>query len=116
MVSPLYDEAVLGSPDLTDTDDSEVYVSEELLQTERTRALAEVEIDHLPSYNFNTDADLPHQISCVICMCGFEVEQMIRDLPCLHQFHMECIDAWLKSNASCPICRDDVTQYITDME
>ncbi|KAJ0601693.1 putative transcription factor C2H2 family [Helianthus annuus] len=26
-------------------------------------------------------------------------------LLCCHAFHVECIDAWLKSNQTCPLCR-----------
>jgi hypothetical protein len=48
---PPVDEAVLGSPDLTEAGDSEgIYISAELLLTERPRVLAEVEINQLPSY------------------------------------------------------------------
>lgn len=42
---------------------------------------------------------------CVICMCDFEIEQVIRVLPCHHQYHANCISKWLKSNRTCPCCR-----------
>jgi hypothetical protein len=51
MVSPLYDQESLGSPDLIEEDYSgDIYVSAELLHTERPGVLAEVEIDQLPLY------------------------------------------------------------------
>lgn len=46
---------------------------------------------------------------CAVCLSAFENGQMIRALPnCKHHFHVECIDKWLGSNSSCPICRHEV--------
>ncbi|XP_023703030.1 uncharacterized protein LOC111862122 isoform X2 [Cryptotermes secundus] len=109
-----HDEAVLRSPHFTQEDDSEDdYFSTEFLQPERPGILSDLEIDQLPSYKFNTDSCLLNHTSCVVCMSDFEAEQMIRVLPCLHHFHIECIDMWLKCSATCPICRDDISQYFT---
>ncbi|KAL4204606.1 hypothetical protein AMTRI_Chr01g132800 [Amborella trichopoda] len=29
----------------------------------------------------------------------------VREMPCLHQYHEDCICKWLKCNQSCPICQ-----------
>jgi E3 ubiquitin-protein ligase RNF38/44 len=34
--------------------------------------------------------------SCVVCMCDFENRQLLRVLPCSHEFHAKCVDKWLK--------------------
>ncbi|KAF3576180.1 hypothetical protein DY000_02036074 [Brassica cretica] len=32
---------------------------------------------------------------------------MLRMMPeCKHYFHLCCLDAWLKLNGSCPVCRN----------
>lgn len=36
----------------------------------------------------------PHR--CVVCMCDFESRQLLRVLPCNHEFHAKCVDKWLK--------------------
>lgn len=44
---------------------------------------------------------------CPICLCEYKESEMLRLLPdCKHYFHVTCIDAWLKLNASCPVCRN----------
>ena len=36
------------------------------------------------------------QTVCVVCMCDFETRQVVRVLPCSHEFHAKCVDKWLK--------------------
>nr|GEW80942.1 RING-H2 finger protein ATL67-like [Tanacetum cinerariifolium] len=44
--------------------------------------------------------------TCAICLCEYKEGEMMRMLPeCKHCFHLSCVDAWLKLNASCPVCR-----------
>jgi len=43
---------------------------------------------------------------CTICLGEFVEGEKVRVLPrCRHGFHVKCIDAWLDSHSSCPICR-----------
>ncbi|PKU70453.1 E3 ubiquitin-protein ligase ATL31-like [Dendrobium catenatum] len=54
-------------------------------------------------------------LECAICLNEFEDEDTIRLLPkCDHVFHQECIDAWLASHVTCPVCRTDYTAVSTD--
>ncbi|XP_020575567.1 E3 ubiquitin-protein ligase ATL31-like [Phalaenopsis equestris] len=45
-------------------------------------------------------------LECAICLNEFEDDETIRLLPeCDHVFHLECIDAWLGTHVTCPVCR-----------
>ncbi|CAH1391904.1 unnamed protein product [Nezara viridula] len=78
----------------------------------KPRGLNKAEIDQLPSFKFNAGDQEGDQTSCVICLCDFETRQILRGLPCSHQFHAKCVDKWLKSNPTCPICRGDASGYV----
>lgn len=45
---------------------------------------------------------------CTICLCEFENGEDVRRLPCMHLFHINCVDQWLVTNTKCPICRVDI--------
>merc|ERR1712083_1114723 len=45
---------------------------------------------------------------CTICLCEFEEDEDVRRLPCMHLFHVPCVDQWLGLNKRCPICRVDI--------
>jgi len=70
----------------------------ERLGDAKPKGLCRVEIEQLPSYRFNGEnlRNGADQTSCVVCMCDFENRQMLRVLPCYHEFHAKCIDKWLK--------------------
>ncbi|OEL25508.1 RING-H2 finger protein ATL46 [Dichanthelium oligosanthes] len=43
---------------------------------------------------------------CAVCLCEFADDDRLRLLPaCGHAFHVACIDVWLRSSATCPLCR-----------
>lgn len=50
------------------------------------------------------------QSTCPICLDDFEPnESQVRELPCRHIFHVDCIDPFLLNNSSlCPICKQSV--------
>lgn len=82
----------------------------------KPRGLSKAEIDQLPSFKYSSEGGEGDKTSCVICLCDFESRQLLRGLPCSHQFHAKCIDKWLKTNSTCPICRGDASGYVLRSE
>lgn len=58
----------------------------------------------------STFVSLPAQISCVNILTSsqdYEDEDECMLGHCGHGFHSDCLSAWLKDHAACPVCRRD---------
>ncbi|GJP70049.1 hypothetical protein CLOP_g1040 [Closterium sp. NIES-67] len=49
---------------------------------------------------------------CCVCLVRYEDGCVLRELPCAHHFHAACIDKWLKSHPTCPLCKRDITKGV----
>ncbi|WVZ48948.1 hypothetical protein U9M48_000334 [Paspalum notatum var. saurae] len=48
--------------------------------------------------------------TCPVCLADFDDGEPVRVLPeCMHYYHAECIDTWLRGSNSCPMCRAETT-------
>ena len=45
---------------------------------------------------------------CIFCQDKYADGDRVRILPCKHAFHADCVDEWLKTKDSCPICKQCV--------
>ncbi|PAN11917.1 hypothetical protein PAHAL_2G228400 [Panicum hallii] len=45
---------------------------------------------------------------CCICLTKYGDDDELRELPCTHFFHVQCVDKWLKINAVCPLCKTEI--------
>eukprot|EP00972_Heterocapsa_arctica_P033498 4931695-Heterocapsa_arctica.AAC.1 len=46
--------------------------------------------------------------SCTICREQLLIGDQLRLLPCLHKYHVKCVDKWLARSRTCPICKFDI--------
>ncbi|KAJ0968223.1 hypothetical protein J5N97_025140 [Dioscorea zingiberensis] len=71
--------------------------------------------DHDPtaliaSLPLSTEAAARFSGDCAVCLSRLRPHNRLRILPaCSHAFHPACIDAWLRSSPSCPLCRSQIT-------
>lgn len=43
---------------------------------------------------------------CSVCLGEYQAEDKLQQIPsCEHTFHMDCIDLWLTTHTTCPLCR-----------
>lgn len=43
---------------------------------------------------------------CSVCLGDYQANDRLQQIPaCKHAFHMECIDNWLSTHTTCPLCR-----------
>jgi len=52
---------------------------------------------------------------CSICYTEFKKGELMTTIPnCNHQFHFDCIEIWIKTQATCPCCRDNIRKSLIE--
>ncbi|NWW57729.1 RNF6 ligase, partial [Ifrita kowaldi] len=76
---------------------------------DRLRGLTKEQIDNLSTRNYgDIHTESERSKTCSVCINEYATGNKLRQLPCMHEFHIHCIDRWLSENSTCPICRQPV--------
>ncbi|QCD98502.1 probable E3 ubiquitin-protein ligase RHC2A [Vigna unguiculata] len=70
-------------------------------------------IDSLPTIEID-DTHLAMESHCAVCKEAFELGTAVREMPCKHIYHPECILPWLALHNSCPVCRHELPADSSD--
>lgn len=76
-------------------------------------------LQSFPTFLYSSVKDLRkdkknYSLECAICLFEFEDDSFLRLLTvCCHVFHQECIDLWLGSHKTCPVCRTDLATPVS---
>lgn len=74
--------------------------------TRTDSGLDETFIGQITAFKYRRSEGLIDGTECAVCLSEFKEEENLRLMPnCEHAFHIPCIDEWLKSHSSCPLCR-----------
>ncbi|XP_029587111.1 E3 ubiquitin-protein ligase RNF115 [Salmo trutta] len=71
-------------------------------------------ISSLPTVNVSQE-QTDSRLECPVCREEYSMGESVKQLPCLHYFHSDCIVPWLELHDTCPVCRkslDGVDQSI----
>lgn len=80
-----------------------------------SEGLEENLIKSIRVYKYKRSEGFVEGTDCSVCLSEFEESERLRLLPkCNHAFHVRCIDTWLKSHSSCPLCRSNIAPFISE--
>ncbi|XP_044125586.1 E3 ubiquitin-protein ligase RNF126 [Bufo gargarizans] len=65
-------------------------------------------IQALPTVQI-TDEHVGSGLECPVCKEDYTVGENVRQLPCNHLFHNNCIIPWLEQHDTCPVCRKSLS-------
>lgn len=109
--SPTFQYMILNSDTLGQVGGQSIYERMHRLESGTTvqePATTPAQIDKLTSYRNLTDTPETEE-TCMVCLSNFSKDELLRELPCQHTFHVNCIDEWLARSNLCPICKQSVT-------
>ncbi|CAL9111087.1 unnamed protein product [Musa textilis] len=83
-------------------------------QQQQQRGLSPTVIETFPTLVYSEVKGLKlgkGSLQCAVCLGEFEDDDALRLLPrCSHAFHPDCIDTWLTSHVTCPVCRSNLAE------
>ncbi|XP_066318652.1 E3 ubiquitin-protein ligase EL5-like [Miscanthus floridulus] len=70
-----------------------------------------VTVYHLATQGSDKGQHQQDAVECAVCLAELQDGEEARFLPrCGHGFHAECVDMWLASHTTCPLCRLTVSK------
>ncbi|KAH7290402.1 hypothetical protein KP509_30G046900 [Ceratopteris richardii] len=73
-------------------------------------------VDALPTITIAREHLSTEASQCAVCKDEFELLCQVKQLPCNHVYHSDCIFPWLEHHNSCPVCRFELPTDDPDYE
>ncbi|KAL0696842.1 hypothetical protein Bca4012_064022 [Brassica carinata] len=65
-------------------------------------------VDALPTVKVTKEMLRSEMNQCAVCMDEFEDGVGVKEMPCRHVYHHDCLIPWLQLHNSCPVCRHEL--------
>lgn len=66
----------------------------------------------LPTRTVSKKTEEDESDNCAVCLDGYKASDVVRILPCQHEFHKLCIDPWLVEHRTCPMCKLNILKEL----
>ncbi|XP_078355742.1 RING finger protein 215-like [Oculina patagonica] len=94
---------------------------EEMLRQEAAEAIAKLKLrkyrrrvrQSCCSSSIHAEQERRDSEVCAVCLDEFHSNQLVRTLPCDHEFHYECVDRWLLAKRTCPLCKGNIIERLS---
>ncbi|XP_057508869.1 E3 ubiquitin-protein ligase RING1-like [Actinidia eriantha] len=73
-------------------------------------------VENLPSVTVDDGLLSSDLAQCAVCKDDFERGMEVKQMPCKHVYHSDCIVPWLELHNSCPVCRYELPTDDPDYE
>ncbi|KAI6669433.1 hypothetical protein NL676_004318 [Syzygium grande] len=65
-------------------------------------------VENLPTIKVTEELQNSEMNQCAVCQDDFEKDMEVKQMPCKHIYHADCLLPWLELHNSCPVCRHEL--------
>lgn len=73
-------------------------------------------VEKLPVVTVDDELLNSEMNQCAVCQDEFEKGTQVKQMPCKHVYHDDCLLPWLQLHNSCPVCRYELPTDDSDYE
>ncbi|KAL3502283.1 hypothetical protein ACH5RR_036732 [Cinchona calisaya] len=81
-----------------------------------TPPASKISMEGLPNVKVDESMMKSELAQCAVCKDDFELGIEVKQMPCKHVYHKDCIMPWLEIHNSCPVCRYELPTDDPDYE
>ncbi|XP_071732811.1 probable E3 ubiquitin-protein ligase RHC2A [Rutidosis leptorrhynchoides] len=78
-----------------------------LMRVNQNPPASKAAVEALPDIEIQ-ETDVVTESHCAVCKEAFELQAQVKQMPCQHLYHSDCILPWLSLRNTCPLCRHEI--------